>query len=358
MTRYPHQVEHELARPKWVVGHFDPLGSLPGAVGFSGPVRYPVASSPSISVISPSYRHRRYLDSTLSSVAFQDFFDFEHLVVDGGSGDGTVEYLKSCVNLKWSSEPDSGYVDAFHKGLARAQGSWIIQCCISDGFLVSDWFSRCMEIFERNPHIALVWGVPRSLGGDGLIGDIAYPDLFAGPRQLDPRDTFRLWLTRGFVLPEGNMCIRREVLRELFPSVEECRDDTLDPWLEFTARFHEAGYMAIGLPVVANYGRAHSDSNTASEFNRGVWLERRRRFMRRVSKARGVHVLRGGSKIFVDWTGAPQSSTRFSTGERLESLAWSSTDVASRRLRPVLSHLPEPLRKGLRASRSRLLRSR
>lgn len=345
-------------RPPWVLGQYDLAGSVPDPIRHEGPVDYPASANPRVSVISPAYRHRRYLDSTLFSVASQDYSDFEHIVVDGASGDGTPDYLSLCRNLKWISEPDKGYVEAFHKGLRRARGQWVIQCCISDGFLVRDWITRCMEVFEKSPETALVWGVPRSMTQDGHLGDVVYQDLFPGPEALSARDTFLLWLTRGFVLPEGNLCARASIIRDLFPTEADCLDPTLEPWLEFTTRFHEAGFMAVGLPVVANYGRAHDDSITASEFDAGTWRVRRGRFSQQVAVARRAHVLKGKPKALVDAAGIQTSVVRLTRRERMAALGWSVSESLANGLRPALALLPESTREVLRGMRGTLLSSR
>jgi len=351
-------VSQETSRPAWAVGHFDPMGSVPVSVGHAGPVSYPESTHPRVSVISPAYRHRKYLDSTLFSIAAQDYPEFEHIVIDGASGDGTVEYLESCPNLVWMSEPDTGYVDAFHKGLDRARGEFVLQCAISDGLLVNDWITRCMEVFDSLPETALVWGVPRSMAEGGHLGEVVYQDLFPGPKALNAADTFQLWLTRGFVLPEGNLCVRAEVLSRLFPTVADCLDPTVEPWLEFTTRFHEAGYVAVGLPVAANYGRAHADSITASEFDAGTWRVRRNRFSRQVARARRAHVLRGDQKTFVDVSGAHISVMKLTNRQRMLALGWSLSDTLTNRLRPGLGLLPDSARETLRRTRGRLFRLR
>ena len=351
-------MSQETSRPTWVVGHFDQKGTVPASVSHRGPVSYPTSAHPRVSVVSPAYRHRQYLDSTLFSVASQDYPEFEHIVIDGASGDGTVEYLKSCPNLIWTSEPDTGYVDAFHKGLNRARGDFVLQCAISDGLLVKDWITRCMETFDTLPDTALVWGVPRSMAQDGCLGDVVYQDLFSARRALSARDSFQLWLTRGFVLPEGNLCVRADVLKSLFPTVSECLDPTMEPWLEFTTRFHEAGYMAVGLPVAANYGRAHADSITASEFDAGTWRVRRNRYSRQVARARRAHALRGDPKVFVGVSGAPTSQMKLSGRQRILALGWSVSDALTNGLRPGLGLLPDSARETLRSVRSRLLTSR
>lgn len=343
-------------RPFWLSGHFDSMGSRPSHLDAAEPVFYPRTESPLISVISPSFRHRAYLPSTLTTIASQSFRNFEHIVVDGGSTDGTVEFLQSCENLRWISEPDEGYVDAFHRGLALARGQWIMQCCISDGLLVDDWFQRCVDLITSSPDVALVWGLPRSLGVDGTLGTLAYNDLFVDGNVRGFRRDFLDWLSRGFVLPEGNLLVRRDVLDACFPTRLECEVRGVDPWLEFNSRFREMGFMTAGLPVVANYGRAHEDSNTASEFADGSWMKMRRHYNRQVALARRRYLALGHPKAFVTPDGHIATRVSFSFRERSEGLAWAGTDSAARQLRPLLNRLDEPARERIRTARRQLFR--
>jgi glycosyltransferase involved in cell wall biosynthesis len=69
------------------------------------------------------------LTSTLSSIRVQEFGDFEHIVVDGGSIDGTLgilERFEKSYDLKFISEPDQGIADALNKGLKMARGKYIL----------------------------------------------------------------------------------------------------------------------------------------------------------------------------------------------------------------------------------------
>jgi len=81
-----------------------------------------------ISVVTVSLNCRKGLEKTMSSLLSQICSDWEYIVVDGASSDGTVDYLRSQEQafggrLKWVSEPDGGIYDAMNKGLAMASGS-------------------------------------------------------------------------------------------------------------------------------------------------------------------------------------------------------------------------------------------
>src|SRR5437773_10662099 len=84
-----------------------------------------MANKPLISVITPSYNQRRFIEDTIQSLQRQTYSNFEHIVVDAGSTDGTLEVLKkheTAYNMTWSSEPDSGMYHGINKGLRRAKG--------------------------------------------------------------------------------------------------------------------------------------------------------------------------------------------------------------------------------------------
>jgi glycosyltransferase involved in cell wall biosynthesis len=78
-----------------------------------------------LSIVTPSYNGRRFLDRTATSILSQaGEFELEWIIVDGGSTDGTVEFLRDLrePRLRWVSEPDRGQSDAINKGLAMATG--------------------------------------------------------------------------------------------------------------------------------------------------------------------------------------------------------------------------------------------
>ncbi len=83
------------------------------------------------SVITPTLNRSSMLQSAIDSVLDQHYPDFEHLVMDGGSTDGTAELVKSYGHIRFFSGPDRGMYDALNKGLDLAQGEVI-------GFLNSD----------------------------------------------------------------------------------------------------------------------------------------------------------------------------------------------------------------------------
>jgi glycosyltransferase involved in cell wall biosynthesis len=85
-------------------------------------------NDPKLSVITPSYEQGRFLEDCIMSVKTQPLQDVEHIVVDGGSDDETIDILQrheNDYNLRWISEPDRGQSHAINKGIEMASGEWI-----------------------------------------------------------------------------------------------------------------------------------------------------------------------------------------------------------------------------------------
>ena len=107
-------------------------------------------------IITPSYNQADYIEQTIRSVLEQDCPNVEHIVVDGGSSDGTVEILERYSHIIWISEKDRGQADALNKGLALATGS-IIGWINSDDYYQENIFTSVAKNFV-NPTTQWVIG--------------------------------------------------------------------------------------------------------------------------------------------------------------------------------------------------------
>lgn len=85
-------------------------------------------ASPRISVITATYNAAAQLPHTIRSLREQTIRDFEWIVVDGNSDDGTQDLLRDSgdVITRWISEPDRGIYDAWNKGCKMARGEWLV----------------------------------------------------------------------------------------------------------------------------------------------------------------------------------------------------------------------------------------
>ena len=102
------------------------------------------------------FNAEKYLTGCLESVSNQSFHSAEHIVVDGGSTDGTLDILKHN-SARWISEPDDGMYDAINKGLNLASGE-IVGYINADDRYYPDSLSIVQERFRTNPEIDFVCG--------------------------------------------------------------------------------------------------------------------------------------------------------------------------------------------------------
>lgn len=111
---------------------------------------------PLVSVVTPSYNAMPFIKDTIESIRSQDYPKIEHIVIDGGSNDGTVEILKGCPQLRWISEPDRGQSDALNKGFRLAQGE-VIGWLNADDTYRPGAISHAIEYFQAHPDVDLVY---------------------------------------------------------------------------------------------------------------------------------------------------------------------------------------------------------
>ncbi|HXM94764.1 MAG TPA: glycosyltransferase family 2 protein [Candidatus Dormibacteraeota bacterium] len=92
------------------------------------------------------------LRETKTSVDAQGFSDFEWIVVDGGSIDGTLEHLRRLdrPNCRWISEPDEGLYYAMNKGLDLAAGQYVVFMNSADRFAGSNVLARAAALVAQN----------------------------------------------------------------------------------------------------------------------------------------------------------------------------------------------------------------
>lgn len=95
-----------------------------------------------VTVITVCYNALQDLKKTVDSVLLQTYSDWEYIVIDGGSLDGTKDYLHSIqsdfekkgISFRWISEKDCGVYNAMNKGLSMAEGEYINYQNAGDGF--------------------------------------------------------------------------------------------------------------------------------------------------------------------------------------------------------------------------------
>lgn len=109
------------------------------------------------SIITPSYNSLRFLPMACASVADQSGVSFEHIIADGQSEDGTIEWLGRQQDLQWFSRKDGGMYDAINKGFARSQGEILGYLNCDEQYLPGALLA-VKECFERHPSVDVIYG--------------------------------------------------------------------------------------------------------------------------------------------------------------------------------------------------------
>jgi glycosyltransferase involved in cell wall biosynthesis len=114
---------------------------------------------PLVTVITPVMNGARHVQECLDSVLAQTYANVEHILVDGGSTDGTLDILRAYDDrvAYWRSEPDSGIYDAMNRGLDLARGS-IVGIAGSDDALTPSGVASVVRALSVSPHSAYTYG--------------------------------------------------------------------------------------------------------------------------------------------------------------------------------------------------------
>lgn len=157
-----------------------------------------------ISIVTATFNSGATLRDTLESVLAQDYEDYEHIIIDGGSTDATLEVVREYEpryhgRLRWISEPDGGIYDAMNKGILMAEGDVV-------GLLNSDDFYTSGDVLRVvSEEISRV---------DAVYGDVHYvdPEDVGRPVRRYSSAAFRRWkMLMGFMPAHPSFYCRRTV---------------------------------------------------------------------------------------------------------------------------------------------------
>jgi len=156
-----------------------------------------------VSIITTVLNNKAHMRDCIASVFAQSYPDIEHIIVDGGSTDGTLDVIKehAAKIAKWISEPDQGIYDAMNKGIALSTGILI-------GILNAD------DLYSHNRVVETVVDCIEKQGVDSCYGDLLYVD------KEDTDRTIRHWkscafedglIQKGWMPPHPTFFVKKEI---------------------------------------------------------------------------------------------------------------------------------------------------
>ncbi len=159
-----------------------------------------------ISIITAVYNNKNYIADCIESVLLQSYKNIEHIIIDGGSVDGTKEILENYRSkiACYISEPDKGMYDAINKGISEATGDII-------GILHSD------DLFAGKNIVAEIANTFLKTNADGVYGDLLYVE------RANVSKIIRYWksspflvgnLKKGWMPPHPTLFLRKDVLNK------------------------------------------------------------------------------------------------------------------------------------------------
>lgn len=216
------------------------------------------ADEPLVSIVTPSLNQARWLPDALASVREQSYPRIEHVIIDGGSTDGTRELLEGAEGIRWVSEADGGQSQALNKGFALARGEVF-------GWLNAD------DAYEPD---AVAEGVAalRQSGAGLVYADVTrVNDDGVNPRRICSRERWDLWTetNQGCGVYSPSVFFTRESF-EAVGGLDESLHLTMDYdlWLRIGGRFG-----AHHVDSVWALQRIHDDAKTIRRYD-DFWPER------------------------------------------------------------------------------------
>lgn len=162
---------------------------------------------PSISVVTVCFNAAASIGDTLASVARQTNVEFEHIIVDGGSRDDTMEVIRKHEHdrLFAKSERDAGIYDAMNKGVARATGDYVLFLNADDYLARPDALALAAAKLAETS-VDCLFADTRFVGSDGRTPQ----NRLYSARRFAP-----WWLRMGMQPPHPSMLMRRTLIRDL-----------------------------------------------------------------------------------------------------------------------------------------------
>ena len=226
------------------------------------PLRLPAAATPgrgdglpSISLVTPVFNQAAFIGDTLASARDQGSPRLEHIVVDGGSRDGTREIVERFAPslAHWESGPDAGQADALNKGFARSTGE-VLGWLNGDDLLLPGALHCIGRVFADRPEVDVVYG-------DRIVIDAQGREV---GRWALPSHSGRVLSWFDFV-PQETLFWRRSAWERVGGRLDPAFHFAMD-W-DLLVRLRDAGARFLHVPRFLGAFRVHAAQKTSAEMH-------------------------------------------------------------------------------------------
>jgi glycosyltransferase involved in cell wall biosynthesis len=195
---------------------------------------------PLVSIVTPSFNSYPYIIENIESVKTQDYPNIEHIIIDGGSSDGTIEVLKKYSHLVWISEKDNGQSEAINKGFKMAKGE-IIGWLNSDDFYNCNAVSFAVKYFNENSMIDLIFSDENVVDEESKVIKIRKGEDITLEKILSKN-----------VVRQPTIFMRRKVI-EILKGVREDLHYVMDRELWLRALLYNFNFKYVEGKILANF---------------------------------------------------------------------------------------------------------
>ena len=301
-----------------------------------------MADLPSISIVTPCLNAAGTIEEALASVRSQGYPRLEHVVVDGGSTDSTVELLRQADGVRFVSEPDRGRADAVNKGVAMSTGE-VIGWLNADDRYEPGALLAVGEALAADAGAMWATGYCRIIGGEGE--EIRAP-ITAYKNFLLRRWSYALYLSQNFVADPATF-VRRAALEEAGPLDERYLiSHDYDVWLR-VARRHPPLVLRRTL---ASF-RMTEDTASMTGFERQFHEHAEVARLHGEGHPVAVAINQGMSRLIATTRRTAAQGRRV-----LEALQEQPDEPAARRLAAQLGEVLPRLKQGIRQAERRVLK--
>jgi hypothetical protein len=232
---------------------------------------------PKFSVITVSFNQGEFIRDTIESVLAQDYPNFEHFVIDGGSTDNTVSILKEYPHLQWVSEPDRGQSHALNKGFSRATGDVIAWINSDDWYAPGAFHAIAQEITEY----------PVVMGRCAFVDKYGVLKEDVANVERNWFDTLKYWVHHSSPA-QPSIFFARSIFEELRIPCESALDEGLHFTMDFDfwLRIQERYPLMRRIDKTLSYFRIYETNKTGADMA-STYREFSRVYRRHSSRAIG-----------------------------------------------------------------------